>query len=127
MPDSLFRAMDVDHWAMAYSAVILSFITGIHWMLVVEPKHMTERQATWLLLNSNLVALWAWLMWGLQDDSLSWFGMTLGFIWLLWLEVRVVKLPSISPWFWTLRWQASAVAVLSLSTTALVQLSQALA
>lgn len=127
MPDSLLSALDVHHWAMAYSAVILSFITGIHWMLAIEPKHMTERQATWLLLNSNLVALWAWLMWGLQDEPLSWFGMVLGFIWLLWLEVRVVKLPSIWPWFWTLRWQASAVAVLSLSTTGLVQLSQALA
>lgn len=122
LPNPLFAAFDTLSWGMAYAAVILSFITGIHWMLALDGKNLTQSLAKWLLLNSNLVALWAWLMWGLQDHALSWFGMALGFIWLLWLEVRVVKLPSLWPWFWTLRWQATTVATISLVVTGLTEL-----
>ncbi|MGC9385472.1 MAG: DUF3429 domain-containing protein [Hydrogenovibrio sp.] len=137
VPSSLLGLMEVSRWGLAYAAVILSFISGIHWMLALEasqtgeskpisePRQMTERQAKWLLLNSNVVALWAWLMWGLQAEPLSWFGMALGFVWLLWLEVRLAKLPRVWPGFWSLRWQASAIAVVSLVATGIHQLNQA--
>lgn len=124
VPSSLLGLMEVSRWGLAYAAVILSFISGIHWMLALEARQMTERQAKWLLLNSNVVALWAWLMWGLQAEPLSWFGMALGFIGLLWLEVRLAKLPRVWSGFWSLRWQASAIAVVSLVATGIHQLSQ---
>jgi hypothetical protein len=125
LPNPLIAPFDTLRWGMAYSAVILSFITGIHWMLAIDAKNLTAPQAKWLLLNSNIMALWAWGMWGLQENAMSWLGMALGFVWMLWLEARTLQRSGPWAWFWPLRWQATSIATISLVITGLSQLNQA--
>jgi hypothetical protein len=115
---------------LGYALVILSFIAGIHWGVALskmaaqeqtradQPRPEQTKLAGRLLLMSNLIALWAWCIWLWTLSSLSPFsfwGLAMGFGVMLVLDWRWLGLPQAKSWFWRLRWQASLVAILSLS------------
>ncbi|WP_044407905.1 DUF3429 domain-containing protein [Thiomicrospira microaerophila] len=116
---------DIQQALLGYALVILSFIAGIHWGVALskmaapdQARPEQARLAGRLLLMSNVIALWAWCIWLWALSSLSPFsfwGLALGFGVMLVLDWRWLSLPQAKPWFWRLRWQASLVAILSLS------------
>lgn len=101
---------------LGYGVVILSFIAGIHWGLALNQQSSSSSQALAfrLLAMSNVIALWAWLMWLWPTTGFSFWGLAIGFGVMLSLDWYWLALQKSTPWFWRLRWQASAIAMLSL-------------
>lgn len=115
-PFAKLVTFDVQQAVLAYAAVILSFLAGIHWGVALSKLEQANNSlALKLLLMSNVVALWAWLMWLLPIELMAVWGLVFGFALMLVLDWRWLDLPNTQPWFWRLRWHASVVAIASLS------------
>ena len=115
--------VDLSQVLMAYTLVILSFIAGIHWGFAlslkndferadtaesVSPKHLLSNR---LLISSNVIALWAWGVFVFFEDYQAWLGLAIGFAVMLLIDKVWIKLDKSIPWFWTLRWHASLIAI----------------
>lgn len=110
---------DLEQALLAYAAIILSFIAGIHWGIALSslkqpgslnsPTRLIEIK---LLISSNVVALWGWLMLFALDKDQAWWGLCLGFVTLLMIDKFWIGLEKNSPWFWQLRLQATSTAIL---------------
>lgn len=74
---------------VAYSAVILSFLSGAIWGQVLEQP--SQKQGKPLLIASNLIALGAWLGLVFYQPHLSLLLLLGGYISIFWLEVRWLK------------------------------------
>ena len=100
------------HIATIYSAIIISFIAGIHWACFL---FFSERCPRNLLLASNIVALLAWL--SLLADETPWqiLLQILCFLYLLALDFMLKKAAILPTWFYRLRCHATLIVVLSLS------------
>jgi hypothetical protein len=115
LPLSQWFGISLSAWAMAYAAVILSFLAGMHWVYAMM-AHTQSMQTggIGLLINANVVALWAWIMWGLSPYVFATLGLAAGFLWMLWWDASNRTPAKETPWFWSLRWQATLIAVISL-------------
>ncbi|WFE68935.1 DUF3429 domain-containing protein [Thiomicrospira sp. R3] len=115
-PFAAWLPFAIDSALLAYAAVILSFLAGIHWGLALGKLDRYDQKplARRLLWMSNIIALWAWLMWLLPSSVLAFWGMALGFAVMLAVDWRWLTLAQTQAWFWRLRWQASFIAMLSL-------------
>jgi hypothetical protein len=104
---------DVLWLAGTYSAIILSFLAGIHWACYLFFSQRCPRN---FLLTSNAVALLAWL--GLLVHPQPWAVLLhiLCFLYILILDYKLHKVALLPPWFYTLRRNATVIVVLSLST-----------
>jgi len=106
---------DVMQAMLVYAAIILSFLAGIHWGLALNKiDQAADRLAYRLVLMSNVMALWAWLMLLWPSGSFSFWGLAFGFGLMLILDWRWLELNINQAWFWRLRWQASLIAIVSL-------------
>lgn len=94
-------------WALAYGAVIASFVCGVHWGLFM---HQSGTMPVNLLVTSNVGALLAWGFLGLGQVWFAGaaFGLALVLAGLLALDGLLLRRGVIAPWFWRLRWLASA-------------------
>lgn len=110
---------DTLHFATTYSAVIISFLAGIHWACYLFFRERCPRN---LLFTSNLVALLAWLC--LLVNNLPWQILLhiLLFLYLLVLDFRLSEAGVLPAWFYLLRRNATAIVVLSLSIIILLEL-----
>jgi uncharacterized membrane protein len=98
----------------AYGAVIVSFISGIHWGLSMKDH---QRKTIWLLTTSNVIAL---LAWGslLMHHAISAFAtLTLAFIILLMIDRKLYRLGHIEPWFIKLRHRLTLLVTIALFAT----------
>lgn len=92
--------------AMTYSAVIASFVCGMHWGVHM---HAQGRLPVQLLLTSNIGALLAWalVLASIWSMPLAFIGLTLVLAGLLVIDRRLLSANLIEPWFWMLRRNAS--------------------
>ncbi|MBJ7549740.1 DUF3429 domain-containing protein [Marinomonas ostreistagni] len=74
---------------IAYSAVILSFLSGAIWGQVIEQAPQSKGKA--LLIGSNVIAIAGWLGLIIEQPHLSLLLLLGGYISIFWLEVRWLK------------------------------------
>jgi len=98
--------------AKTYSAVIISFLSGIHWACYL---FFAERCPRNLLLTSNAVALLAWQSLLVHHHPWEFLQQILCFVYLLMLDYRLREAGILPPWFYTLRRNATVIVVVSLS------------
>jgi len=125
--------LDLSLVLMVYTLVILSFIAGIHWGLalslhndysridnaqakatnqtIIQPSPSNVLLSNRLLISSNVIALWAWCVFVFFEDYQAWLGLAIGFSVMLLIDKVWIKLDKSIPWFWTLRWHASLIAI----------------
>lgn len=108
--------LDFTMTALAYSAIIASFIAGIHWGF-----YMHKDAPMNLFIHSNIVALSAWL--GLIITPLfGFFLLALCFLYLLFIDIKLFKSNIIEPWFIRLRLHATGIVILALGLNVLILL-----
>jgi len=134
--------LDLSSVLMVYTLVILSFIAGIHWGLalslhndfsrvdkaqtiatnqtLIKPSSSNVSLSNRLLISSNVIALWAWCVFVFFEDYQAWLGLAIGFAVMLFIDRFWIKLDKSIPWFWTLRWHASSIAIVCLLMNALL-------
>ncbi|MEP3856252.1 MAG: DUF3429 domain-containing protein [Porticoccus sp.] len=111
-----FFAFDVQTLLMGYGAVIVAFVAGIHWGVFLFRQCSLN-----LLLHSNIIALLSWVS---LLSTLLWSVVILlfCFVYLLWIDTVLVRQQLLEPWFYRLRVHASALALLSLVSYAVIAL-----
>jgi hypothetical protein len=101
-----------DQMALTYGAVIVSFLSGIHWATYL---FYSERCPRNLLLTSNMAALLAWLSLLIASYRVMLFLQMLCFLYLLTLDLKLLTNDVFPQWFYALRRNATAIVVISLS------------
>ncbi len=100
-------------WVVSsYSAIIISFLAGIHWACHLFFAARCPRN---LLLTSNAVALLAWLSLLVHHPLWALLLQNLCFLYLLTLDYKLHAADILPTWFYTLRRNATVIVVLSLS------------
>ena len=116
--------IDTNYLITSYAVIILSFLAGMHWIyaLEAERKEHSTKRAIFLLLNANLIALWAWGMWGLSDTVYADFGLAFAFTWMLWLDAIEITPAKHDATFWQLRRHATTIAISALLLTGVAKI-----
>jgi len=95
----------------AYGAIIVSFISGIHWGLCMKDN---QRKTVWLLATSNAIALLAWASLLMHHAISALVTLTLSFVFLLAIDRKLYRLGQIELWFIKLRNRATLFVIISL-------------
>ncbi len=103
--------------AIAYAAVILSFLCGIHWALFL---FFSEKCPNNLLITSNMVALLAWASLLVTDHELALAFQGLCFLALFALDFKLRNAGVLPEWFYHLRRNATIIVVLCLACLAVL-------
>ncbi|MBA4275003.1 MAG: DUF3429 domain-containing protein [Alphaproteobacteria bacterium] len=104
--------LDGGYIAVTYSAIILSFLSGIHWAVYLFFAEKCPRN---LLLTSNAITL---LAWSVLLGVLSWLAVLLHilcFLYLLMLDSKLYAANLYPDWFYRLRRNATIMVVVCLS------------
>lgn len=104
--------IDVEFFARAYSAVIISFLCGIHWAIYLFYSAKCPRN---LLISSNIIALLAWLFLIIPPSRISLLLQPLCFLYLLTLDMKLHDAGILPEWFYKLRRNATVVVLFCLS------------
>lgn len=113
-PVAIFDAPFV---ATTYSAIIISFLCGIHWAACL---FFSERCPRNLLITSNVIALLAWASLLAPQQPITPLLQALCFLYLLTLDSRLRDAGIIPKWFYTLRRHATIIVVLCLTMLAVL-------
>jgi hypothetical protein len=105
-------AIDAGFLARTYSAVIISFLCGIHWAVYLFFSEKCQRN---LLIASNVVALIAWLSLITAHDRIYLLIQNFCFLYLLTLDMKLRDCGILPEWFYHLRRNATIIVVLCLS------------
>lgn len=97
--------------ASTYSAIILSFLAGIHWACYLFFAQACPRN---LLITSNAVALLAWLSLLAQHQPWSVLLQIFCFLYMLALDYKLQHAAILPQWFYVLRRNATIIVVLLL-------------
>jgi ATP/ADP translocase len=94
--------------AMTYGAVIIAFLSGIHWaVFLFRPAECPQN----LFVISNVIALVGWFAIALPSP-LCFLVQSACFLYLLMIDRSLARADLLPDWFWTLRcWITSIVAV----------------
>lgn len=103
--------------ASTYSAVIISFLCGIHWAAYL---FFTDRCPRHLLIISNMVALLAWVSLLLGHPLAAALLQAACFVFLLGLDVSLRDAGIYTEWFFRLRRNATLIVVICLLLIAAV-------
>ncbi|MBY0407607.1 MAG: DUF3429 domain-containing protein [Rickettsiales bacterium] len=103
--------LDVLHWSRLYAAVIVSFISGIHWGVQLFHGEKSPRN---LFITSNAIALLAWASLMFIEVKLALALQSLCFLYLLVLDYRLKEAKILPHWFYGLRNNATAIVVVCL-------------
>jgi Protein of unknown function (DUF3429) len=98
--------------ATTYSAIIITFLAGMHWAVYVFFADTCPRN---LLLTSNAAALLAWLSLLWPEQPWGFLLQNLCFLYLLTLDYKLHAAGILPQWFYALRRNATVIVVLSLS------------
>jgi hypothetical protein len=104
-------ALDGAVIASTYSAVIISFLCGIHWAAYL---FFADRSPRNLLIISNIVALLAWVSLLLANQLAAALLQAACFVFLLGLDVRLRDAGIYTEWFFRLRRNATLIVVICL-------------
>lgn len=104
----LLPGVDVATIAIAYGAVIASFIAGIHWAAAL---FFAQRCGRLPLLASNAIALAAWVGLLLHDPVQSCLLLVLCFAALLAVDRRLHAQAVLPTWFYRLRRNATTIVI----------------
>jgi hypothetical protein len=105
-------AIDAGFLARTYSAVIISFLCGIHWAAYLFFSEKCPRN---LLVTSNIIALIAWLSLITAPQGISLLLPPFCFLYLLMLDMKLRDCGILPEWFYHLRRNATIIVVLCLS------------
>lgn len=100
-----------------YSAVIVSFMGGLHWAYALAAPGLEERQRKRLLIVSVVPPIAAWILLGQLGQRDFLLAAALCLVAILAVDARLRREPWFPPWFWRLRVQLTTVAGLSLVIT----------
>ncbi len=116
--------ISADFFLASYGAVILAFLGGIHWGLVIAGGSGT---GAGLLLASNLAALLAWaaLLLAPGNIAIALVMLTLGFMAVLLVDRRLAAVGLLQPWYLGLR-AAITMVVLACLAAPLVMMARSL-
>ncbi len=106
------------YFVLTYGAVIISFLSGIHWGLFMAHAHDTRLN---LLITSNVFALLAWGSLLLLQPLLAVSVQIVCFLVLWLIDKRLVAEAVIRPWFFRLRTQITAIVLFCLCVEAMWQ------
>lgn len=101
--------LHIAYFVIAYGAVIVSFLAGIHWGLFLLRNGQLHLN---LLLSSNVLALFAWASLLIPPVEIQLLVQMLCFVVLLWIDKQLSTDMAIEPWFYALRKQITAVVLL---------------
>ena len=101
----------------AYAAVIVSFISGIHWGISMKD---TEHQTQWLLISSNIITLLAWASLLMPNAISALLTLSALLILLVCIDSKLYSMRQIDVWFMKLRWRATLCVVISLVASSLM-------
>lgn len=107
----------------AYAAVIVSFISGIHWGIGMKDS---QRSMVWLLVTSNIISLLAWGALLIHQVISGLITLTLLLVLLLVIDNKLYGMRQIEFWFIELRRQATFLVVLCLVSSVVVLLCKVL-
>lgn len=110
----LYLTADVD-WLeahLAYAACILSFLGGIHWAFAMLLRLEYKQEAYRFIwsVTPSLIAWSSFLLHPLEANII----LLLGFALQLWQDLQMRSHAQIPTWYFTLRWQLTVIASLSL-------------
>lgn len=114
--NNVIFGFDVEALLVAYSAVIVSFIAGIHWGIFLFKKSSLN-----LFLCSNIIALLACLS-IFSIFFLNLIILILCLFFLILIDSSLFNQQLLDPWFYKLRLQVSTLALLSLFSYGLIAL-----
>ena len=97
--------------ANTYSAIIISFLCGIHWAVHLFFAEKCPRN---LLITSNSVALLAWISLLAKQNEIALLMQIVYFLYLFTLDFKLQKAGILPEWFYELRRNATGIVVLSL-------------
>ena len=97
--------------ASTYSAVIISFLCGIHWAVAL---FFADRYPRYLLISSNVVALLAWASLLATNQLATTLLQLVCFLYLLVLDVKLRNAGILAEWFFRLRRNATMIVALCL-------------
>ncbi|MEO8320489.1 MAG: DUF3429 domain-containing protein [Bradyrhizobium sp.] len=102
---------------VAYAAVILSFLGGIHWGLAIGAVPQNDSALLRRIALSILPSLIAWSAL-LVPFSIGFVVLAAAFVAMLWVDVRASRMHEAPAWYPKLRWPLScgAIAALLLGT-----------
>jgi uncharacterized membrane protein HdeD (DUF308 family) len=101
----------------AYAAVIVSFISGIHWGISMKD---TQHQTQWLLISSNIITLLAWASLLMPNAISALLTLSALLILLVCIDSKLYSMRQIDVWFMKLRWRATLCVVISLVASSLM-------
>lgn len=101
-----------------YAAVIISFLAGIEWGRSLQTD-LSKAASIILLINANGVAVAVWAIVLIMSQTQVAWALILLLGWLVLVDYLALRHQIQQAWFFTLRWQASLVAVLALGWVAL--------
>jgi len=107
--------IDIGMIARTYSAVIISFLCGIHWAAYLFFSEKCPRN---LLITSNVIALLAWLSLLIPHQPITTVLQGVCFLYLLMLDLKLRNAGIIPEWFYSLRRNATIIVVLCLAIVA---------
>ena len=103
-------SFDARHVLLIYSALIVSFLAGMHWHIALTqedaPRHLM------LLTNAFVLAAWGTVF--ISFSFISWFIFALLMVKLLAIDRLLLRAELLPPWFYTLRRHVSLIVVISL-------------
>ncbi len=105
---------DVELVLRVYSALIVSFVSGIHWQIGISK----QAAPGYLLWMSNAVVLASWGFVFAQPGAVAWLLFVMVFAGLLVLDRILFRLELVSSWFYQLRVRISIIVLVSLLVAA---------
>jgi hypothetical protein len=100
--------------AQTYSAIIISFLCGIHWAVHL---FFCEKCPRNLLITSNIIALTAWLSLLSPTHRIAFLLQIFCFLYLLLIDAKIREAGILPDWFYILRRNATGIVVISLGIT----------
>ena len=109
----------IDHklFASSYSAIILSFLCGIHWAIFL---YFSDKFSLNLFITSNLIALLAWCSLLVAHQQIALIFQGLCFLFLLMLDFKLRREDILPEWFYQLRRNATSIVVFCLAAMAVL-------
>ncbi len=105
--------VEVSFLLRAYSAVILSFLGGVHWGIAIQNSLLESRPSTKLSLHLTLSVIPSLLGWvGLFASELAGFcTIIVGFVLILAIDLRIAQISVMPEWYPRLRKPLTVIVV----------------
>jgi hypothetical protein len=110
-------ALDGFQIARTYSAIIIAFLSGLHW---ASYFFLSDKCPLNLLVTSNVAALLAWSSLFIPQVEVAIYLQILCFLGLLLLDKKLFEAAVLPEWFYHLRRNATFIVVLSLVALAVL-------